>query len=475
MVELTEQFDNGNNPYYLHQSDNPGMVLVTQPLANDNYNSWRRSMQMALFVKNKLGFVDGTISLPVLSDRVNAWTRANNLVISWLLNFVSKDIAASLIYHSTIADIWKDLEDRFQQNNGPRIFQLKKKLCELSQGSISVSTYYTQLKIVWDELVSVKSTCSCSQCLCGGVRKMLADQQKELVMQFLMGLNESFAHIRGQILLMDPVPSITKVFSLIVEEKNQRSIAMNNSIVPEAAFVVKASHSSKKYRPQCNYCGLLGHTKDKCYKLHGYPLGYKTRNAVVSHNNVVANVILHDDQSVKASHESLSETLTSHQCQQLIAMLTSQLQTSVSTSYVPSTSVNFTMQGNILSYINSLGSFHAYASWIIDSRASRHVCYSKELFESLVPIEGGTILLSNQSVVHVSFSGTVRLSSSLVLKNVLFVPQFRFNLISVSSLIADSNFRILFCKSECLIQDLHCVIGKGEMCQGLYLLQLPAN
>ncbi|KAL4291591.1 hypothetical protein GQ457_14G021780 [Hibiscus cannabinus] len=191
---------------------------------------------------------------------------------------------------------------------------------------------------------------------------------------------------------------------------------MNNSVVPEAAFVVKASHPSKKSR-------------------------YKTRN---TQNSATANAMLHDDQATKASHESLSDTLTTHQCQQLIAMLNSQF-------------------------------FNDHASWIIDSGASRHVCYSKELFDSLVPIEGGTILLPDQSVVPVSYSGTVRLSSSLILKNVLFVPQFRFNLISVSSLIADSNFRILFRKSECLIQDLHCVIGKGEICQGLYLLQLPAK
>ena len=33
----------------------------------------------------------------------------------------------------------------------------------------------------------------------------------------------------------------------------------------------------KKERPQCTHCGLLGHTIDKCYKLHGFSPGYKTR------------------------------------------------------------------------------------------------------------------------------------------------------------------------------------------------------
>ncbi|GMI68007.1 hypothetical protein like AT1G21280 [Hibiscus trionum] len=218
---LSDQFNNGSNPYYIHQSDNRGMVLVTQPLTNDNYNSWKRSMLMAFSAKNKTGFIDGSIPAPAsTSTQFNAWTRANNLVNSWILNSVSKDIAASLLYHSTAAAIWKDLEDRFHQTNGPRVFHLKKKLGELSQGFVSVSTYYTQLKILWDELSSVKPLCSCSKCDCGGVHKMLDEHEKELTMQFLMGLNESYASIRAQILLMDPFPSMSKVFSWILQEEN---------------------------------------------------------------------------------------------------------------------------------------------------------------------------------------------------------------------------------------------------------------
>lgn len=43
-------------------------------------------------------------------------------------------------------------------------------------------------------------------------------------MVFLMGLNNSYAGVRAQILLMDPIPPINKVFSLIVQEEHQRSV-----------------------------------------------------------------------------------------------------------------------------------------------------------------------------------------------------------------------------------------------------------
>jgi hypothetical protein len=48
--------------------------------------------------------------------------------------------------------------------------------------------------------------------------------------QFLMGLNETFSHIRGQILLIDPLPPINKVFSMILQEERQRQIVSSADI-----------------------------------------------------------------------------------------------------------------------------------------------------------------------------------------------------------------------------------------------------
>ena len=49
-------------------------------------------------------------------------------------------------------------------------------------------------------------------------------QQQEYVLQFLMGLNESFTQVRAQVLMLDPLPSINKVFSLVVQDERQRHI-----------------------------------------------------------------------------------------------------------------------------------------------------------------------------------------------------------------------------------------------------------
>jgi hypothetical protein len=50
-------------------------------------------MIMALTAKNKLKFIDGSIKKPSaeLEDEFHAWNHSNNMVLSWILNSVSKD------------------------------------------------------------------------------------------------------------------------------------------------------------------------------------------------------------------------------------------------------------------------------------------------------------------------------------------------------------------------------------------------
>ena len=81
---------------------------------------------MALTAKNKVGFVNGLIEQPKdeLLPAYNAWVRCNTMVISWLLNSLSKEIASSVIYANTAREIWEDLEERFAQGNGLRIFEI---------------------------------------------------------------------------------------------------------------------------------------------------------------------------------------------------------------------------------------------------------------------------------------------------------------------------------------------------------------
>lgn len=87
------------DPMHLQNSDHPGMILVSHPLTGTNYLSWKKSMMIALGAKSKLGFVDGKIIQPEEdSPKYGTWKRTDCMIISWILNTLSKEIVDAFIY-----------------------------------------------------------------------------------------------------------------------------------------------------------------------------------------------------------------------------------------------------------------------------------------------------------------------------------------------------------------------------------------
>ncbi|KAJ8898907.1 hypothetical protein K2173_008400 [Erythroxylum novogranatense] len=128
------------NPLFLHNSDHPGMVLVSTPLSGNNYLSWSRAMRIALGAKLKLDFVNGKCERPNEgSSDFDRWCRVDYMVTSWILNAISKDIVESFLYASSARDLWKDLERRYGECNGSLLYQLKREISSISQGELSVS------------------------------------------------------------------------------------------------------------------------------------------------------------------------------------------------------------------------------------------------------------------------------------------------------------------------------------------------
>lgn len=104
-------------------------------------------MSIALLIKNKLGFINGSIVKPddIGLSHLNAWIRNNNIVISGILNSVSKEISASIIFNWRLR-FGLIFKIGFNKAMGPRIFQLCCELINLKQDQQSVSLYFTKLK-----------------------------------------------------------------------------------------------------------------------------------------------------------------------------------------------------------------------------------------------------------------------------------------------------------------------------------------
>nr|TKS18134.1 hypothetical protein D5086_0000006170 [Populus alba] len=128
-----------------------------------------------------------------------------------------------------------------------------------------------------------------------------------------MGLNDTYSAIRGQILLMNPLPSIRQAYSSVCQEEKQRFLSVaQTEMGGSTAMAVRYNNQGKRNfisetdrpqhsvnrlsqprdtrpqgerrfdqdrrrfgsgrgRPQCTHCGEMGHWVQKCFQLNGYP------------------------------------------------------------------------------------------------------------------------------------------------------------------------------------------------------------
>lgn len=261
-----------------------------------------------------------------------------------------------------------------------------------------------------------------------------------------MGLHEQFSHVRGQILLTHPLPPINHVFSLMIQDEKQRGVGLENgSFDPQLAYAVQSAQNSKqkyykkdKDRPLCVHYGILGNTKEKCFKRHGYPPGYK-KGKSAQYPQAVNQVC---DEQVN------TETVMNHQqYQQLIAYLQSQMARS---NFPDSDQMNNMPIGMTFSFVESHSLNHAN-TWILDSGATSHICHSLQCFDHFINLSNRYVLLPKNAKVAVTAIGIVKLGPKLVLHNVLFIPSFKLN--TVSSLLQDTNCSVSFSHDGFLIQE----------------------
>ncbi|GAV81515.1 UBN2_3 domain-containing protein [Cephalotus follicularis] len=179
-------------------------------------------MLIALIAKNKVGFIDGCCKKPSTNSPLfHQWERCNAIVLSWIMNTVSKELFTRIVYARDAENMWEDLKERFDKVNGSRNFSLHQEIGSLSQGNTTVSIYYTKLKQLWDEYASLITLPSCG---CETSKAYLEHHQKLKLLQFLMGLNESYNSLRIQMLMVSPLPSVGQAYSIISQEESHKGI-----------------------------------------------------------------------------------------------------------------------------------------------------------------------------------------------------------------------------------------------------------
>lgn len=496
-----------HHPLYFHQNDHPGLVLISKKLTgSETYSSWKRSMMIALNARNKLKLINGSFPEPSGDSQIRSlWERAKDMVISWILNTVSEQIGNNLSFVNSASALWKELHEHYSQLDGHRTYQASNEIIQLKQVSTPVELYYHKLKGYWDELDALEAPYACTcKCDCENGRTNGEREQRKRLIQFLMGLDDSYTNIRGQILLLQPLPQVSKAYSMLRQEEKQRDIPKSNPLTIPTALNTYTnrnnSHSPKPNTPStgqstignrktpfrkgviCTNCRKEGHYGNECYRIVGFPQGHPLHGKYIPPSQRTqqgtkgsVNAVMGGEETTSDSQAGTSGTTTcpyvytkmdqlQNQLNQVLLMMQSQ-------NYSEFTAANLPHMAGIKYIFIASFSSGIKEIWVIDSGATDHNCTCLTLMFDLQPCTTPiTVHLPNGHTTLVTMTGSVQITPTLLLKGVLYIPTFTYNLISISRITNSTHASVTFTHNKCVFQGHDGSRTTGNLHGGLYTL-----
>ena len=288
-------------------------------------------------------------------------------------------------------------------------------------------------KELWDEAKAVSGfpTCDCKKCECGVNGKLYKYSEEQRLIQFLMGLNGSYTAIRGSILMMTPFPSMSQVYSLLIQEERQRQVKSEPQFLGDnASFTAgttkPAAFQRRKSNLFCEHCKKTGHTMEKCYKIHGYPSKPQNRGrGVYQHASNRKAYNTWTEQAAQETQSTQAEMQTPNlpglnpeqtkQLYQYLANLTTNGATKASDLEMNATNMAGIFSSITAASISNARCFTCQLGndiWILDSGASDHMSYDARSLHGLRSLDTPIIVsLPNGQQVQVSDCGTLKLNN----------------------------------------------------------------
>ena len=195
----------------------------------------------------------------------------------------------------------------------------------------------------------------------------------------------------------------TKVEMLATMGETNMLNIQNQLLHAESSLITKETSKGQvvfaaqtiRPKPTCSYCGRSGHGREKCWYLNGLPKHLQKQSSTDSEND-----------------QKLAFVTCALNCQLL---------------HTPAN------------------------AWVLDSGATTHVCSNENLFHNgLKDSVKQQIFVGNGEIITAEKSGCIQITPGFELKDVLYCPQLKVNLLSVNKLLEDG-FDVYFSNDECSI------------------------
>ncbi|KAK1425214.1 hypothetical protein QVD17_20561 [Tagetes erecta] len=298
-----------------------------------------------------------------------------------------------------------------------------------------------------------------------------------------MGLDDIYQPLRTIILSKEPLPTVKVAFAIISAEESHRQSNISQIKSQATAFNSKFSESSKRKIPtkpqtlKCTHCNLTGHTIDKCFEIIGYPPNYKKKpnlQRAQARSNATC-----DSSISNQTPNTTSQPFTAEQIARIMSLISDNTSNSSSTDMTGSYNtftLDIKLNDMFCSNINT--DLNGSELWIVDSGANQHmVTNDSNIINGLDVTEYNlTVGHPNGTRAQIKKIGNLKINNDIVLKDVMVIPDYCVNLISVNKMAKENKLYSFFTESHCYVQDLlrKKVVMTGRELGGLYMVD-PVN
>ncbi|GJW86918.1 putative RNA-directed DNA polymerase [Tanacetum coccineum] len=285
---------------------------------------------------------------------------------------------------------------------------------------------------------------SCKRSNTNDVLGVMKHNQLLKLMQFLMGLNDSYMQIRGSILSRETLPGVRSAYATISSEESHRvvvdSIVGSSQRNQASAFMSNVPNSQNFQRSNQNF--NAGPSRPNNMNNNRQGGGFGLNNNRPSGEKFGQNVKKQSVSNYNSVGKSSSSGFTDEQMVTFISL-------------IKDNKVVKNVQANM-------------------AGANQHMTYTDKELDNVLNIFHLKIKVGypNGTDAYISKIGNLRLSNGLTLYDVMLIPEYCVTLISVHKLVKKNKVIVSFDENRCyfLNQDLNLknVLGIGEQCEGLY-------
>uniref|UniRef100_A0A2A4JP38 CCHC-type domain-containing protein n=1 Tax=Heliothis virescens TaxID=7102 RepID=A0A2A4JP38_HELVI len=386
-----------------------------------NWNVWKFQSKILLRSQDLLDVVQGTRVIPKELAEKAKWEKLDAKAQTWLVTRMSESVMTHILTCNTSAEMWRKLCSIYEQTSETTIHIVQQRFFQYKyEDGTDMSTFLSKIEELKNQLKQMGENIS----------------ERFVITKVLMSLPVKYQHFISawESASEDKQTYDNLVARLLIEEERLK----DKEEVPQqsAAFVAK---KMERKNIKCFKCQYVGHLQSEC---KSGQCNNENRNTYRSDTR---------EKPWKKCYYCRKSGHTKSEC-----WFRKDKDNNAGNAFV--------VQSN---------EHYKQLQWLVDTGASQHMCRDRDLFATYYPLTNKSVIIGNGQAISAHGIGRVALQVhdgrqwiDTTIDNVLYVPELKTNLFSVTCVTA-KGYVMKIDNEKCKIykQTKLCAVGErsGDM------------